>query len=223
MKIISLSSSIAGPACSIACSIKKHFYTEPNSYPTNIFDYLEISFNSIIQILNTNNIESLLNNNYEIFPNNDNKNSIKFNNFEHLISHHDLSNNYNETEFYNIIDKYKRRYYRLINEIKTQDKIFFIRYGYENIENFIIFKEVINKINPDLKIHYFNIIYDSVNNIQEIFNEEYTLINFHNYIDITKNYSENLFFKLMEIDWNIIYKIISINLTEDQKKKLIYV
>ena len=49
MKIISLSSSIAGPACAVAKSIKKYFYN--NNYQTNMFDYLEISFLSILQIL----------------------------------------------------------------------------------------------------------------------------------------------------------------------------
>ena len=49
MKIISLSSSIAGPACAIATAIKKHFYN--NDYQTNIFDYLEISLESINQFL----------------------------------------------------------------------------------------------------------------------------------------------------------------------------
>ena len=48
MKIISLSSSIAGPACSVACSIKKHYYN--NNYKTNIFDYLEISLIGVIQV-----------------------------------------------------------------------------------------------------------------------------------------------------------------------------
>ena len=49
MKIISLSSNTAGYACAIACIIKNKYYN--NNYKTNFFDYLEISFTSIIQLL----------------------------------------------------------------------------------------------------------------------------------------------------------------------------
>jgi arsenate reductase-like glutaredoxin family protein len=45
MKIISLSSYHAGPACAVSVSIKKYFYN--NNTITNIFDYLEISLESI--------------------------------------------------------------------------------------------------------------------------------------------------------------------------------
>ena len=66
MKIISLSAGIAGPACAIATSIKKYFYN--GSKQTDMFDYLEISLLSIIQILslNSDNLCDALSNN--IFP-----------------------------------------------------------------------------------------------------------------------------------------------------------
>jgi hypothetical protein len=38
MKIISLSSNIAGPACAVAQCIKKYYN---NDYKTNFFDFLE--------------------------------------------------------------------------------------------------------------------------------------------------------------------------------------
>lgn len=211
MRIISLSSSIAGPACSIACSIKKHFYKEPNSYPTNFFDYLETSLISINQILTTDNIKDKLNTNFNKFINIDNNTSIKFNNFHHIISHHDLPLNYSEEDFQNLIEKYNRRLNRIINYIKTEDKIFFIRYGLEKQEDINNFIKIIKNINPNLEYLFLNIIYDPLDKTVELFDKNYILINFNNYIDKSKIYSENLFDKIMEFDWSIVIKLININ------------
>lgn len=211
MKIISLSSSIAGPACSVACSIKKHFYKEPNSYPTNMFDYLELSLLSINQILSTENIKDKLNSNFDIFLNKDDKYSVIFNNFDHLISHHDLIINYTDQDFNQFIEKYIRRYNRIINYLKTEDKIFFIRYGSEEEKNIIQFFNIIKEINPNLEIFFINIVYDPYDKIVEVFDKNYTLINFNNYIDKSKHYSDDLFYKIMEFDWSIIDKLIYIN------------
>lgn len=220
MKIISLSSSIAGPACSIACSIKKNFYNGSNSYPTNMFDYLEISLLSIIQILESENSKDKINSNYEIYLNKDNKYSVKFNNYDHIISHHDLPNFYSEEQLSDVIEKYKRRYDRLINYIKSEDKIFFIRYGLEDYNMIEYFFNIIKKINPNLELFFINIFYKLDNSITEIFNKNYTLLNFNNYIDKTRNYSDDLFYKIIEFDWSIINKIISLNLTEYEIKNL---
>jgi hypothetical protein len=94
MKIISLSSSTAGPACAIATSIKKYFYN--NNYRTNIFDFLELSLLSIIQMLELDDIEKNINNNHLIIDNVNNTKSVEFKNFDKIISHHDLSKDYSE-------------------------------------------------------------------------------------------------------------------------------
>ena len=222
MKIISLSSIIAGPACSIACSIKKHFYPEPNSYPTGIFDYLEISLKSILQILEIDNFSEKISTNNYIYLNNDNKFSIQLNNFDHLISHHDLNKNNNKESIDLFFEKYNRRYKRLLNDLMIQDKIFFIRYGEEDINTIQSFFNIIKKINPTLEIFFINIVLNEENNITEIFDKNFTLINFNNYIDKNKIYSDNLFFKIMEFDWKIVYTIIETNLNEIEKKNFIY-
>jgi len=91
MKIISLSSNTAGPACAIATSIKKYFYN--NNYQTNIFDFLELSLLSIIQILESNDIEKDINNNHLITDNLNNAKSVEFKNFDKVINYNDLENN----------------------------------------------------------------------------------------------------------------------------------
>ena len=218
MKIISLSSTIAGPACAIAKSIKKYFYND--NYQTNMFDYLEISLLSIVQILHLENDDvNYLNLNNEIFLNKDGNNSVKFNNFDKIISHHDLKEKYSEDDYKIFIEKYKRRYYRLLNDIKTQDKIFFIRYGIEDnniINNFI---NKILSINPNLKVYFIIVNYDEKN--QYINDKNYIYINFYNYNkDI--DYNSDLFYRTIQYNWKIIHDIIFKNLDATEKNNFNY-
>jgi hypothetical protein len=219
MKIISLSSSISGPACAIATIIKKHFYN--NNYETNMFDFLEVSLESIIKVLSINNnnlnIEDYLKNNYDIIVNNDGNNSVFFNNFDKLISHHDLILNYNEEIFNNFIEKYKRRYNRLINHILNEEKIFFIRFGIEEKDSIINFINNIKKINNNLEVYFINLYFDENN--KKLYDDikNYYYINFYDNIDFNKIYSEDLFYKTMEFNWIPIFEIINNNLSNSEK------
>lgn len=219
MKIISLSSSIAGPACAIAVSIKKHFYND--NCETNIFDFLEVSLKSIIKILNIkiNNldIEETLKNNYNIIVNNDGNNSVFFNNFDKLISHHDLIINYNEEDFNNLIQKYKRRYNRLINYINNENKIFFLRFGNESQELIINFIDNIKMINNNLEIIFINLFFDVNNQNLNYDIKNYYYINFYNTIDYNKIYNEDLFHKTLEFDWFSVFELINNNLNNNEK------
>lgn len=219
MKIISLSSYIAGPACAIAFSIKKIFYN--CNYQTNMFDYLEISLLSINQILYLkNNDIDYLDNNIEMYKNKDNNTSVKFNNFDKFISHHDLKENYSNNEYNLFIEKYKRRYYRLMNDINIENKIFFIRYGIENKNDIFNFINIVNKLNPKLKIYFINIIYDENNYLYDndlLELNNFYLINFYNYIDVNFKYNDDFFYKVQEFNWKIIYDIIYNNLDKNDK------
>ena len=209
MKIISLSSNIAGPACAVAVSIKKYYN---NNYKTNFFDFLEVSLLSIIQVLQTEDIDNILRGNNKIILNNDDKNSVFFNNFDKMISHHDLLKIYTESDYNNLIDKYKRRYHRLINSIKEEDRIYFIRYGIEDINIIKYFIDIINKINPNLDIHFINVNYDSnnldINNLNKSI-KNYYYINFYNYIDLEMKYSDDIFYKTLEFKWDIVFDLIN--------------
>lgn len=220
MKIISLSSSIAGPACAIATYIKKHFYNNSN-YETNMFDFLEVSLESIIKVLyisnNNLNIDDYLSNNYNIIDNNDGNHSVFFNNFDKLISHHDLILNYNENIFNTFIEKYKRRYNRLINHILNEDKIFFIRFGDEKKESIIDFINYVKNINSNLEVYFINLYFDENNKKLHDDINNYYYINFYDTIDSNKIYSENLFHKIMEFNWIPIFEIINNNLSISEK------
>ena len=222
MKIISLSSNIAGPACSIGCCIKKFFYN--NNYKTNFFDYLEISFTSILQILRLkdNDINYLSIDENNSFINNTNKRTIMFSNFDKIYSHHDLNVILTANELNIFFEKYKRRYYRLIEYIKNENIIFFIRYGIEDESQIYEFIEIIKELNPQLKVYFIN-IYESNNDNSSIYNkinnlDNFIEINYNHHMDKNRIYSKDLFYRLLEYDWNIIYKIICKKLEKENEK-----
>jgi len=66
-------------------------------------------------------------------------------------------------------------------------------------------------ITTNLEIFFINIVYDPYDKIVEVFDKNYSLINFNNYIDKSMYYSDDLFYKIMEFDWSIINKLIYIN------------
>jgi len=221
MKIISLSAGIAGPACAIATSIKKYFYND--SKQTDMFDYLEISLLSIIQILLLNNnsdnniTNNLLNNNIFV-PNINGCQTVTFNNFDRIISHHDLKENYDESDYIEFIEKYKRRYYRLIECLKTENKIFFIRYGDECHSQFQEFIRIIREINPLCEFYIINLIYDETNKEQNYDIPNLYTINFYYLLDKNVIYDDDLFYRIIQFNWKPVYDLILIHLNTYEKR-----
>jgi len=205
MKILSLSSNIAGNACAVAYSIK-NFYN--NNYQTNFFDYLEISLLSINEVLNEETIYDKLNSNQTMVKNKDNKESVYFNNFHKIISHHDLVNNYNNKEYIYFIEKYKRRHIRFLDTIKSENKIFFIRYGFENYENITTFMNKIKNINPNLNFFFINVNYDEKNIEINYDIKNYIYINFYNINDKNIQYNDDLYFKTIQFNWKVIFDLL---------------
>ena len=99
----------------------------------------------------------------------------------------------------------------------TEDKIFFIRYGFEDKNDIINFIREIKKINSNLEVYFLNINYDEQNiNINYEINNYY-YINLFNYLDYSKTYNNDLFFITMELNWYNVFEIINSNLEEGQK------
>lgn len=147
---ISLSSSYACNASAVRQSIID--YTGQND-KSQFFDWLITSMKSVNEILSGKPI--LFEPTY-IYPNISNTTTIKFLNFDLLISHHDITI-FDDDSINILTAKYIRRYERFIDTIKTQHTIYFIRYckNQQDLEEEII-KFIINIIiiNPKLDFHF---------------------------------------------------------------------
>ena len=209
MKIISLSSDKAGFACAVATSIKKYYN---NNYQTQIFDYLVCSLNTINSILKTTNYNDIINN-LEITPI-DNKSCVKFKNYDNLISYHDLLNPYTKSDYINFIEKYKRRYNRLLEIIKNEDVLYFIRFGYEDEKDISNFFHIIKYLNVNIKVHFINVYYNKINNDYNytIINNNcfFVTINFYLFEEKDKIYDVDEYYKTLEYNWDNIFKIINL-------------
>jgi hypothetical protein len=141
MKVISLSHDETGTACSISVAIKKFIYND--SKQTDFFDFLLVSMKSINEVLLGKEFECIKN---------EGEQSVRFKNFHHMISLHDLEN-INE-----LMEKYNRRRQRLLDDIKNNDAIYFVRFcrNIRNIEENEIahFFDIVKSINPNLKVKF---------------------------------------------------------------------
>ena len=193
---ISLSSSYAGNACAVHESITNYTST---SNKTLFFDWLVTSMKSVNQILENTPIifetESMR-------PNTLNTTSINFKNFDLLISHHDI-HDFNDNSINEVTNKYIRRYERLINTIKEQKNINFIRYckNQKNIEaeEILIFYKNITNINPNLVFNF--ILISDYNDLQipnNLLKDNFIYINLNNYMDDDVLNERDNYFKIIK-------------------------
>jgi len=109
---------------------------------------------SVISILKCNNIDDILhfdNILKDKEPTFNKKNTkIHIKSLSHCISIHDISINTCDKDIYDFIDTYKRRYNRIIDLIKSNKKLYFIRlFGFVNNHTKNTFIQTIKNINPD--------------------------------------------------------------------------
>ena len=152
MKYISI-----GNGCSVKYQIDKYKGKEK----TLLFDTVSSSMNAVIELLGCDDINSILyfdnivreiNN-----PYNGNNSRIIIKSLYYFISLHDIPKEYTDSHIYSFIDMCKRRLTRIINYIKSDEKICFIRFDTDTIDDNTInkFIETILKINPKCN---FNIV-----------------------------------------------------------------
>lgn len=202
---ISLSSYYAGNACAVKQSIINY----STAGETQFFDWLVCSMKSINELLEGKPI--LFEETY-IYPNQLNTTTIKFLNFDRLISHHDIDK-FTNNSINEITEKYTRRYERLINTIKGEKEINFIRYckdsTYIEEDEIIKFYENIKNINCDLVFKFILISdYDDLiipDNL--INNENFIYINLNNFIDEEVINETNDYFKIIK-KYKCIFNII---------------
>jgi len=202
---ISLSSSYSGNACAVRQSITNY----STSGETQFFDWLVCSMKSINELLEGKPI--LFEETYE-YLNTLDTTAIKFLDFNYLISYHDITK-FTDNSRNEITEKYTRRYKRLINTIKSEKEIYFIRYCKDsnNIdeEEIIKFYENIKNINCDL-LFKFILMSDCENLIipdNLINNENFIYINLNSYIDDDVINETNEYFKIIK-SYKCVFNII---------------
>lgn len=201
MKIISISSNIADHACAIGDSIRKHFYD--NHKMTDFFDYLEVDLYSVNQLLSIQKKDiQYLNIKEDYCINKNNKTTVYFNHFQKMISYHDLNASFEIPDYDIFINKYIRRYNRLIEYIESEDIIFFIRFGPELDTHVIDFIHKIKIMNEDLIFYFIHLDYheSSLNKIESMDSmKEYQYINLY---ESDKVLNEDLYFQTLDYSWD---------------------
>ena len=118
-----------GTACNVKHQIDKH-YGKKN---TLFFDWLMTDIKSVVSIL-TSNIDLILENVAK------EPDGIKFKSLSYCVAIHDSMDDF--------VDKYKRRYNRLIELIKSHKKLYFIRFGAVDETGKKSFINAVKLVNP---------------------------------------------------------------------------
>jgi hypothetical protein len=213
-----------GRRCDVAHNIKKFNLNNNKFKKTNFFDWLRCDFKCMLEILKLKQPNILLNKNNIVIDKElfrvDSNVSITFDNFDKqnltCLSHHDINlHNFEinpKRELTLFIKKYKRRFYRFLDLIKSNNRLVFI-YHYtgempmlnEN-EGFYEFKKIILEINKDCN-YYFVFIANDLHD-----KNDYAIMKCNNFIKINKSYYTDTniepTWECHETNWNYIFNIL---------------
>jgi hypothetical protein len=218
-----------GGSCSVAYQLQINKLRD-KAYP---FDWVRISFNSVLKLLE-NNFNNFFNySDYEIiretnkfpyikgdnFIDNKDSNYIVKHNYYNIKFYHDFIKNKNiEDQFNNFTLKYKKRIHRLFEIIKSNNKIIFIRDELKvnsiTNDNIKTFNLLIHKINPLLDYKFILIIHNPKNKIINIkTNNKIKIIN------DTKLFED---WKRPNIKWKEILLEYKMNEIKYPRQKIVY-
>lgn len=145
-----------------SCSIKYQIDKIRGKQETLFFDWLMTDMNSVIYLLqHYNNIDDILHYN-NITRDKDHpyhlcNSRIKIISLSNCISIHDMSVDYVDKDVFDFIEKYKRRLDRIIQHIKCDQLIYFIRKGYISETEKNEFIRSIKNINEKCRFKLINI------------------------------------------------------------------
>ena len=218
MKLISLSCIEPGYACGTSTFINNHYYK--NKKNRDFFDLITCSMLSVNQVLLNQKKYSFKEINYINIPNNTDNKHMKFKFFDNMVSYHDFTD-LKEESYIKIQTLYSKLADQLINDIITQDKIYFFRYVRNNNDlcpqEILNFYNIVNTIaqsnNNKLEFFFVNLtdtknytLDDKIKNLKNIF-----FYNFSNYIDKNKIYNDNIYFRICsDYDFINLKKILKI-------------
>ena len=185
------------------CNIKHQIDKHKGLKETLFFDWLETDMNSVISILACNDIQEILyfENIFRdpMIPNiaEKTKSRVELKSLTKCVFVHDLPINMKDQDVYEFIEKYKRRFKRMIDYINGKEKIIFLRYGSITDVEKNKFIEVIQKINPQCNFVLVSIKIEQ--NENQIKKEDFFLE-----INLTTKYQPNDW-KSNFLDWKQIF------------------
>jgi hydrogenase maturation factor len=200
----------------VACNVKHQINLHIGKSETLFFDWLITDINSVIEILNSHKdietilfFDNIIQNLNKISTGNNSRILIK--SLSYCESIHDLKTNYTDKDINEFIEKYKRRFARLIEYIKSNDEKIFIRYE-ANKTNELAIKDnnkliqIIKDINSNCNFKLATLINKNNSDANAKENES-IIVNLNNYliseID-TKDWTASYW------DWKKIFNDISI-------------
>jgi len=162
------------------CVPKYHIDKEFGKKETLFFDWLMTDMNSVISILSCSNIKDILNKDTVIRdvtnPTHDNNSRILVMSLSNCISIHDVKIEFDETDILEFIDKYTLRYYRILNYIKSDQTLYFVRNGKITEDEKNRFIKTILNINPSANFYLICIVESDKDSISKY--ERYITISF---------------------------------------------
>ena len=207
--------------CDIAYNIKKYTNDE---YPRNFFDWLRTDFKCVLEILNVKNIDDIFNKNSiildrEMFKQNADLtlflNYFQSQNLTLLFRHEIKLSEYNEVNsdqlLTKFIDKYKRRYNRLIELIKSTEVLYFIHRVADCDDNYDVqyddilqFDKILKSINPNIK-YKLVLLNPKIDDDEYVQNDNLIIINLSKLTDHNIEHD----WTNQHYNWNRIFEIIT--------------
>jgi len=168
------------------CDVKFNIDKYTGSKPTFFFDWLKTDMASVNKIMGTENIEEILffDNIIKspIYADRKETTTLILKSLSKCESMHDVPYTYNDSDIYEFIEKYKRRYYRIINCIKNlTSEIYFVRKGQISNSEKDTFISSILKINPNCKFKLIELLEQKIKNKHYIHEKFFISLNLDNY------------------------------------------
>lgn len=189
-----------GSECDVCYQIAK-YYKSSGIRITHFFDWLISDMNSIINILSNEIGTILIPSNIKQIGEKGNNIILIFRNCGKLISMHDVPLKYSINDIFEFISKYKRRYFRFMNILKSKDKTYLIRRDNPKDEKINELLLVLNKINTNNNIYLIFLRTDITSHI--IYNKRVIFLNFNKFkLNNKQDWQRNNY------AWNLIFDFI---------------
>jgi hypothetical protein len=199
MKLISI-----GAKCNVKRQMNNH--TVPSE--TLFFDWLSTDMDSVNQVIQCKNIDDILNCKNIIKSPTSKPNirlEILISSLPYCLSIHDFSKDFSKKAIQDFINKYKRRYQRIIEFIKSTQKLSFIRYGKIEDNQKKTFIESVLQINPNCN---FTLVSININQNTYVINKSNYFLEINLTDSPTKSQTEKDW-TTSYLDWKAIFKTIS--------------